>query len=210
MICAIPVRIFAPKVCAKLPPNFNRDVHSKMPQSPCFLAPLSHWPILTMIIMSHWPLRLRLGKSIAEVLSCVPNSRPSERDELQGFVGNPRATKWWEKWDLQTWTMLNPLQKPVILAMVACFSKKLAICKTCGWISRGRKSGNLTESVSATIDGKFVDLFQSYRTMPKFNMPSCCTIGKVAVKMCATGGWGQYIMYTPKKHSCIAHLYAFA
>lgn len=27
-----------------------------------------------------------LGKSIAEVLSCVPNSRPSERDELQGFV----------------------------------------------------------------------------------------------------------------------------
>ena len=30
---------------------------------------------------------LRLGKSIQEVLACVPPSRASERDKLQGFVG---------------------------------------------------------------------------------------------------------------------------
>ena len=77
------------------------------------------------------------------------------------FCRESKATKWWEKWGLQTrFHGKNPFQKPGILSMVAWFSMKLAMCKTCrwismklsmklaiwktcGWISRGRKSRNV-------------------------------------------------------------------
>ena len=150
-----------------------------------------------------------------------PNSRPSERDELQGFVGNPRLQKWWEKWGLQTrFHGKNPFQKPGILSMVVWFSMKLAMCKTCRWISmklsmklaiwktcgwiRGVGNLEMCHCVSATIDGHFGICFRATELRKSLPCQVVVQLGSCQ-KACRTG-WMKTLtkLYSSLVHFCIA------
>lgn len=159
--------------------------------------PLSQWPILTMTIMSPFTTTEVRQKHCRGTKLCTQLTTLRKR-WVARFCRESKATKWWEKWGLQTrFHGKNPFQKPGILSMVVWFSMKLAMCKTChwismklsmklaiwktcGWISRGRKSRNVPLCFSN--DWWALCCVSELQSYAKVYMPSCCTIGKLAVR----------------------------